>query len=302
MEIWQLKYFIQVCNDESFSKAAEKLHISQQGLSKSIKNLEGELEISLFERSSKGVKPTAFGSLLFEKCKYIVKEFDLMVDFLYDKAKLKKETISLGVPYVIYTNFFSTILYKFQEAYPDIKLEIVESGSHACEKGIKDDLLDISFAFKPIDTEKFQFYPVTSCDMILLVNKHNPLAQKSDVKFKDLENEKFIMFSQEYRSRQLTIERCLQSGFKPNIDFTASQLDLIIELVGLNKGIAILPELNSIRAENISDEVSIIAFNDAPFKVEIGFIINRYKILDYITNSLINYTLKFFEDKELLNA
>ena len=302
MEIWQLKYFIQVCNDKCFTQAAEKLHISQQGLSKAIKNLEDELEISLFERSSRGVKPTAFGGVLLEKCQFIVKEFDFMVDFLYDKAKLKKETITLGVPYSIYTSFFSTILYEFQETYPDIKLEIVESGSHACERGIKDDLLDISFAFKPIDTEKFQFYPVTSCDMVLLVNRHNPLAQNSDVKFKDLENEKFIMLSQEYRSRHLTIQRCLQSGFKPTIDFTASQIDLIIELVGLNKGIAILPELDSVKAENISDKVSILPFKDTPFKVEIGFIINKYKILDYITNSLINYTLKFFEEKKLVNA
>jgi len=299
MEIRQIKNFIQVCNDKSFSKAAENLHISQQGLSKAIKNLEDELEISLFDRSSKGVKPTEFGNLLLERSQKIVNEFDLMVDFLYDKAKLKKGTISIGLPHLLYTNFFATIICKFQDTYPGIKLEIVELGSYVCEKNIEDDLLDISFAIKPVNTEKIQFIRILSCNMMLLVNEGNYLAQKSAVKFKDLENEKFIMLSPEYKSRQLTIECCLQSGFKPNIVFTTSQLELIIELVALNKGITILSEPNSLKAAKISDKTAVVPFQDTPFKIEVGFIFNKSRNLNYITNILINYTLDFFKDKEL---
>jgi len=138
MEIWQIKYFIQVCNDKSFSKAAENLHISQQGLSKAIKNLEDEMKISLFYRSTKGVKPTEFGKLLLERSRKVVCEFDLMTDFLYDKAKLKKGTISIGLPHSLYTNFFAAIICEFEEIYHDIKLEIFESGSLVCEKKMED--------------------------------------------------------------------------------------------------------------------------------------------------------------------
>ena len=264
-----------------------------------IKNLEDELEIPLFDRSSKGVKPTEFGKLLLEKSQKIVNEFDLMVDFLYDKAKLKKGTISIGLPHSLYTNFFATIICEFQDTYPDIKLEIVELGSYVCEKNIEDDLLDISFAVKPVNTGKMEFIPIFFCDMMLLVNNNHSLAKKSAIKFKDLENEKFIMLSPEYKSRQLTIEYCLQSGFKPNIVFTTSQLDIIIELVALNKGIAILPEPNSLKAAKISDKVSVISFQDIPFKIQVGFIVKIGRDLNYITNTLINYTLNFFKDKKL---
>ena len=298
MEIWQIKHFIQVCNDKSFSKAAENLHISQQGLSKTIKNLEDKLEISLFDRSSKGVKPTEFGDLLLEKSHKIVNEFDLMIDFLYYKAKLKKGTITLGLPHLLYTNFFATIIYEFQDTYPDIKLEIVESPSYVCEKNIEDNLIDISFGIRTVNSEKFQFIPIFSCDMMLLVNKNNTLAQKSAVNFKDLENEIFILLSQEYKSWQLIIERCLQSDFKPNIGFETSQLDLIIELVALNKGIAIIPEINSLNATKISDKVSAVSFNGMPFKIEVGFIINRSRVLNHITNTFINYTINFSKNKE----
>jgi len=297
MEIWQMKYFIKVCNDRSLSKAAENLHISQQGLSKIVKNLEDELGISLFHRSSKGVKPTEFGNLLLERSQKIVNEFDLMMDFLYDKAKLKKGTISLGLPCLLNNNFFATIICEFQETYPDIKLEIIEAGSYVCEKDIEHKLLDISFGINTINSEKFQFIPIYSSDMMLLVNKDKPLAQKGSVNFKDLENEKFIMLSTEYKSRHLIIECCLQSGFKPNIVFQTSQLDPIIELVALNKGIAILPKFNSLTATKISDKICAVPF-DIPFNIDVGFIINRCRSLDYIMKTLINYTLNFSKNIE----
>lgn len=293
MDIWHIKYFIQACNDNSLSKAAKNLHISQQGLSKAIKNLEDELETSLFERSSKGIRPTEFGSLLLERCKIVVNEFDLMVEFLHDKAKLKKGTISLGLPLLLDTNFFAAIVYEFQEAYPEIKLDIVESGSYVCEKNIEDNLLDVSFGIRPDDYRKLQFIPIYSCDMMLLANKQNPLAQRSAIGFKDLENEKFIMLSSEYKSFKLTIDRCLQAGFKPNIVFEASQCDLIIELVALNKGIAVLPDVNSLNAAKISDQISAVSFRDTPFKIDVGLIINRCRGINYITKTLINFTTNF---------
>jgi DNA-binding transcriptional LysR family regulator len=296
MEIRQIKYFIQICTDKSLSKAAENLHISQQGLSKTIKNLEDELGTPLFDRSSKGVRPTEFGILLLEKSQKIVSEFDLMVDFLHEKAKLKKGTISIGLPRSLYTCMFATIICEFQDTYPEIKLKIVEAGSNVCEKNVEDNLLDISIAFNSTSTEKFQFIPISSFDMMLLVNKANSLSQKNTVKFRDLKKEKFIMFSPEHKSHQLTSERCLLSGFKPNIVFTTSQLELIVEMVVLNKGIAILPESNSLKAVKCSDKVSAVSFQDKSFNVEAGFIYNKCHNLNNITTTLINYTLNFFKD------
>ena len=298
MEIWQMKYFITVCKYRSFSKAATNLHISQQGLSKAIKNLEDELEISLFDRSSKGVNSTEFGDLVLKKSQKLVNEFDLMMDFLYDEAKLKKGTISLGLPHLLSNNFFATIICEFQDAYPDIKLEITEAGSYVCEKDIEYNFLDISFGIKTVNSHKFQFFPIFSSEMMLLVNKENLLAQKKFVNFKDLENEKFIMLSTEYKSRYLIIECCLQSGFKPDIIFQTSQQDSIFELISLNKGITILPKCNSLTAIKISDKISAVSF-DIPFKIDVGFIVNKCRILNHITNTLINYTLNFSKNKEL---
>ncbi len=300
MEIGQIKYFIEVYNCKSFSRAAKNLHISQQGLSKTIKNLEEELNISLFNRSSKGVQPTEFGNLLLEKSHNIVDEFDLMEANLHYESKLKKGTICIGLPHLLCTNFFATIIYKFQHKYPDIKLEVVESPSYVCDKKIENNLIDISFGIKTTTSDKFQFIPILSCDMMSIVTKDNPLAQKTSISFKDLQNEKFIMLPPEYKSHELIIQRCLQSAFKPNIVFQTSQLDLIIEMVTLNRGIAILPKINSLNATKVSDNISAVSFGDIPFKIQVGFIINKNRILNNIVNILIEYTLNSFNTKNQL--
>jgi DNA-binding transcriptional LysR family regulator len=297
MEISQLKLFIQVCNDKSFSKAAENLHISQQGLSKTIKNLEMELGGYLFIRSRNGVKLTDFGHLLFEKSNEVVSKFDIMVDFLHDNVNLKKGTLSVGVPHIVCTDFFATFASEFQHSYPKIELKFIELGSNLCEKYMEDKLLDISFATRPVNTEKFEFIPIFSCNMMLLVNKENYLTEKSSVEFSDLKNEKFIMLSEEHKSRHSIIEYCMEAGFKPDIVFTTSQLPLIIELVDLNKGIAILPEHNAFVASKISNKIFLIPFKAETFKMEAGLIVNKNPNLRCITRVLINYTIDFFENR-----
>lgn len=299
MEIWQMRYFIQVYNDKSFSKASKNLYISQQGLSKTIRNMEDELQISLFERSSKGVNPTEYGDILLEKTQEIVNIYDQMIEFLHSKTKSKDETISIGVSNILYNDFFATIICNFQEEYPGLKLELIELGSYACEKYLEDNIIDICFAVKPDNNIAFEFIKVSVYDMILLVDRENDLNYKTSVKLKDLENEKFIMLSADYKISKLTMDCCLQSGFRPNIIFTTSQLDLIIELVTLNKGVAILPEINAMKISKTSDNAAVILFEETPFKIEIGFIINKHQRLNYVTNNLVNYTLKFIKSIEV---
>ena len=299
MEIWQIKYFIQVYKCKSFSKAAENLHISQQGLSRTIKNIEDELGLLLFERSPKGVQPTAFGSVLLEKANRVVDEYDLMMDFLHKNTELKKDTVFIGLPHSLYTNLFAEVLCDFQEKYPDIKLEIVELASYACERGVEHNFLDISFAIKPVNFDKFEFKHLFNCDMCILANKDNVISQNSTVEFHQLKNENFIMLSSKYKSRELIIERCQKCGFSPHIAYTASQIDLIIGLVALNKGIAILPKPNSVSAVGNHDKLSVVSFADSPFKMEIGFIINKSGKQNDMIYPLIEYTLQYSKDKGL---
>lgn len=295
MDIWQLKCFIEVCNDRSLSKASRNLHISQQGLSKLIKNLEDELENPLFYRSPKGVDPTEFGYLLLDKSKKIIEDYDSMLVYLNSISRKKNGSITIGLPHILYTKYFAAIICGFSEKYPEIKLNFVGLGSNESEKYMQDEMLDLAFAVKPVNTDKFVYIPVSASDMMLIVSSKSYLAKKGSVSVKDIKNERLIMLSQEYKTRQLTIDIFIKSGFKPNIVFTTSQQELIIELVALEKGVAILPESSLTMSVRSNDKISIVAFNDMPFEIEMGFIMNKYKQIDYLTSAFINFTLDFFK-------
>ncbi|MGE5628014.1 MAG: LysR family transcriptional regulator [Solirubrobacterales bacterium] len=299
MEIWQLKYFIQVYNENSFSQAAENLHISQQGLSKIIKNMEEELGAALFERSSKGVRPTMLGRILFEKSRVAIKEFDMMMDFLNDVVRLKAGTISVGLPLSLFTKYFATMLWKFKETYLDINLEIVEMPSYACERHMKNSFLDLSFVINPDNLEKINFHPLFSCNMAVLVSEEYELSSKGNIEFEDLQNEKFIMLSSEYKTHQLILKHCSKAGFKPNIVYTTSQIDLILELVSLNKGITILPEPISQKAMGGYEGLKMLSFANVPFKIEIGLISNKHFGFNDKVETLTNYTVEYFKNNEV---
>lgn len=300
MEIWQMKYFIQVCDDKSLSKAAKSLYISQQGLSKTIKNIEDELQIVLFERSTRGVKLTEHGNMLYEKTQSILNDYEAMIYFFHENKVFQDKTITIGITNILYTNCFGNIIYNFQEEYAGIKLELIELGTYACEKYLSENLMDICFAVKPDNSMEYDFIPISTCRMILLVNKNNELSKQEQIRLMDLKNEKFIMLSSEYKIRKITIDYCQQNGFNPNIVITTSQLEFIIELINLNKGVAILPAIHSAKALKMGEDIATVLFEDS-FYIDIGFIINKNKRLNYQTRTFICYIDKIFNGDISLN-
>lgn len=291
MDIWQMRYFIQVYNDKSLTQAAKKLFISQQGLSKTIKNIEDEFQVTLFERTSKGVIPTNNAELLIENSKQIVNSYDEMINKLHQKRKCETKKISIGITNILYNDYFSSIMSNFQKEYPDISLEYYELGTYACEKYLENNVVDVCFTVRPDTALSYNFIPVAVFDMVLLTNKQNPLSQKPDINIKELKNEHFIMLSKEYKIRKLTIDFCERSGFQPIIVITTSQLDFIIEYLDQNKGVAILPEFNSIKALKRSDKLATLRFKDNPFKIEVGFMIHKNGNIKCI-KTLIDYALE----------
>lgn len=99
MDIKILRYFLQICKDGSFSKAAKNLYISQQGLSKSISNLEKEIGVSVFNRTSKGNELTAYGEYLKNKASTIVYQFDILTEGINEIKQKNKKFLNIGVPF-----------------------------------------------------------------------------------------------------------------------------------------------------------------------------------------------------------
>lgn len=241
MDIRQLRYFIEIARQKSFTQASARLRISQPALSKTVKNIEEEIGAEVFDRKNKSIALTDCGEVLLEAARKAVLQFDAITESLNDITTLKKGKLAVGIPSVIGTTYFAPIIARFKHAYPGIDLRIVEEGARTILTQVIESQINIGIIIAPANPEEIDIVPVMKDKNVVVVNTSNPLARKRRVEFQDLAGEAFCIFNDKFMLHGQIIARCREAGFEPHISMTSSQWDLIMELVSLNQGITVLP-------------------------------------------------------------
>ena len=250
MEMVHLQYFIAVARHKSFSKAAEASHVSQSVVSKLIKDLEQEVGIVLFDRSSKKVTLTDAGAIFLVEADKVVTLFNnLTIDF-DNKYKLPRGKVSIGLPLMADAVSFACLLGEFRNHYPEIETELYEYGSKKIEAAIQDGMLDVGFiCCQPGNPNTFNSFTFSHDPLQVVVHPLHRLAQLNEVSLSDLINEPLILSSSDFSLHDEIIQKCSQAGFQPRIALETSQRELMVQTVAINLGIALMPK-------NVSDSLN----------------------------------------------
>ncbi|WP_445667710.1 LysR substrate-binding domain-containing protein [Oceanobacillus sp. FSL W8-0428] len=258
MELKQLLYFKEVAKHKSITKAAQQIHISQPALSKSIKALEEELEAILIIRTNKKIDLTDAGNMVLEYTKEITGLVDEMKLTLNDLTNFSVGQLNIGLPPFIGSLFFPKVMKNFHRSYPNIKLDITEYGGARVVKSVEEGEFELGVAVLPIDEQIFDVYPIVEEEMKLIVHKNHPLASFKEVDVKDLRDEEFIFYHEDFALNQIVRNHFfITAGFEPKILFKSMQWDLMSEMVAANLGIAILPQ--SICNRLFTKDINIIS-------------------------------------------
>ena len=186
MEVKQLKYFLQICKDGSFSKASKNLYITQQGLSKAIRNLEEEIDAPLFYRMENGSVLTEYGEYLKNEAVYIVKELEKISDGIKKIANGNEGRLKIGASFGVISAISPDIITDFRKVYPNIDLDIKEYPDSRCEDAVLKGEVDLGLTIAEVDKNKFNSKIIKTEKLCALVNKQNPLSKKSGIEFEDL--------------------------------------------------------------------------------------------------------------------
>lgn len=242
MNILHIKYAVEVARLGSLNKAAETLLIAQPNISRSIKELEGDLGITIFNRSAKGMVLTPEGEEFIGFAKNILKQID-DVEKLYKKGAPKKQKFSISVPRACY---ISDAFAEFSKCISDDPAEIFykETNSQRTINNVLNNdykLGIIRYAenydkfFKAMLEEKGLAYEmIAEFSYILIMSKDNPLAQKEEVTFDDLPPFIEIAHADPYVP-SLPLSKVVKDELPDNIDRRififerASQFDLLSE-------------------------------------------------------------------------
>ena len=193
MEIHQLRYFVAVADEGSFSRAAAKVRVAQPSLSQQIRKLEAEVGQPLFDRLPRSVVLTEAGRCLIDYARQILASIGdarRCVDELKGEVagKVAVGAIPTIAPYVL-----PELVVTFQKHYPDVTLEIVEDVTDAITRRIEAGELDVALASTCRPSPTLRRESVGTEPLLALVPEKHPLAKKDLVEFDDLKSQRFLL-------------------------------------------------------------------------------------------------------------
>ena len=178
-----LKQIIVLAEVGSINQAANVLHMTQPSLTNSIKKLEHQLGITLFERTTKGVKPTLYAEHILKKGKKLLTEFDVLHKEIQLLANGEKGELHIGCGPVIIHAAIQEIIPKFTQLYPNIEVNIHVDHPRKIVNEIKSGYFDIGFlSTEYIDVESnFKTLPLHKENIYFIVNSAHPLLLERDI-------------------------------------------------------------------------------------------------------------------------
>lgn len=246
MNLYHLRYFVTLAHLEHYTKAAQKLSITQPSLSNAISSLEDELGVRLFEKEGRNIVLTKYGKLFLSDVEKSLNILDSSIKELKNIG-IGKETINLGFLRTLGTEFIPKVcddfLDKNSNKYIQFNFNTASTTSDIIE-GLKNKNYDIAFCSKIEKESNIDFTPVASQKLVLIVSLDHPLASKSCIDLRDTIPYPQIIFSKKSGLRPIIDSLFEKINEKPSISYEVEEDQVIAGLVSRNFGISVVPYMN----------------------------------------------------------
>ena len=245
MELRHLRYFVAVAEEENVSRAALKLHVSQPGLSRQIRDLEDEIGFPLFERSAKSVRLTAAGKVFFTEAREVLLHAEAAVKKAREVARGGSGEIHVGYAPSLTVQILPPILRKFQEQFPRIRVALhdLSSGEMLAQLGAKK--LQVALTVRPPakTVRGLSFVELARYAMCVAVAPTHPLAGLKTITLRQVAPESLIGLSRkEYPEYHVEIKKLFAAaGVKPNFAEEHEDGTSIVAAVEAGRGLALVP-------------------------------------------------------------
>lgn len=238
MEHRLLEYFLAVCEELHFTKAAEKLGISQPTLSQQIRLLEHRVGSPLFQRIGKKIYVTEAGEILHKHSRNMFHELDQAQAAINEIQGMQRGRLRIGCSG---NHLLTATIIAFHALYPKIELSVTELATEETKERLLSNQLDIGVVFLPDEDEQFHYIPLYNEQLRFVISDKHPLAQAKAIRLADLAQLPVAMLQKKFYVRQMMDDCCEQSGFawKPAIEL--STLESLLQMAKNNVGGAILP-------------------------------------------------------------
>jgi LysR family cyn operon transcriptional activator len=230
MELRHLRYFVALAEYLSFTKAADRVHVTQSTLSHQIRQLEEEVGQALFDRIGKKVVTTEAGELFLASATRALKEVDHGIAMLKPGGGGLTGEVCIGATHTFNIGLIPECVAQFLARHPTVRVRIDELPADQIVAKLHAGELDIGIAYKPTGPTDLWFEPLYNEEMVLVVSDSHPLAGRKRIRMVELHQQRLVLMPDYFSTRTLLDECFKASGAEPIV---VAEMSTIAPMLGL---------------------------------------------------------------------
>jgi len=279
MTITQLHYVLAVAEHQNFTKAAQKVFVTQPTLSMQIQKLEEELDVTIFDRTKKPIQLTEVGQKIVQQARNIVNESDRIQDIVDQQKGFIGGIFRLGVIPTVMPTLLPMFIGNFMKKYPKVKLKIEELHTEAILEKLKEGHLDAAIAATPLEVEGIKenvlyyepFVPYIPNDL------ENINSEKIDVDDLDINNMLLLEDGHCFKDGIINLCKASKNYDGDQLQLESGSFETLIKLANEGMGMTLLPYLHTLDLKD-SEKRNLKMFKDPVPAREVSLIYNRSEL------------------------
>jgi LysR family hydrogen peroxide-inducible transcriptional activator len=252
MELYQLRYLVAVAEAQNFTRASERLSVTQPTLSQQIINLEKELGHKLFHRLGRKAVLTEAGLIFIERARRILFEADNATKELQDDPSVERR-IHVGAIPTVAPYLLPGLIVQCRDKHPNLQIHVREDFRSQLVRGVLEGELDLAIAAQPVINPQVALEPLLTEPLLLVVSRKHRLASRSRIVASDLAEETFVILGSSSSLAEQVQNFCGDHKITPRIGFRCAQVATVKSLVAIGAGISVLP-----RGARASDDTELV--------------------------------------------
>jgi len=273
LEIRQLRYFLAVAEAGSFSRAADRLGLSQPSVSQQMRDLEAGLRLTLFQRRGKRILLTPAGMVFEEHARAMLRQLENCLEELSREPTQLRGALHVGIVPFLDVALLPKLLGAFVAAHPGIRLTVQEFSSPDIETALEEGRVDVGLGFLTRHSPNLRYDPLWRDEISLIIPASHPWAKRSFVNFHEIHEQRLLQLPDTFVIRRMTDDICRLHLLRPQTVAEISSIEALLRSLATVNAVALLPEIAlhgitglkavRLRGKNLSVEIGLLRLSDS---------------------------------------
>lgn len=290
LDLYSLQVFLAVLDEGSIAAAAVREHIAPSALSKRLSELERTLDVVLFQRHARGVKPTSAARALARRARALLYQTQDLAAEIQEYSMGLRGRVRVAANLSSIAQFLPTELRSFIDQHPNVQIDLEESVSSAVTRAVVDNAADIGVYTQSDEEQGLEIYPYHRDVMAVVVPRAHPLARRKTVAFSQTLDYEHVGMHRGSAANYLFTREAAAINRMLRLRFQVTSYDALLAMVRANLGLGIVP-LQALHL-HVTDGLSIIPLTDTWAQRQLKLCVRNNETLSGAARLLLDHLVQ----------